>query len=91
MRVGAGLPPLEMHWRRAVLSSLTSSLGPEVNRGASGRETTFNIAYEDLKHGRDVLLFLMEPLTLKVCEDLLSGARFDCLKSESDVESLCTL
>ena len=84
MRVGAGLPPLEMHWRRAVLSSLTSSLGPEVNRGASGRETTFSIAYDDLKHGKDVIstvfLFLLEPLTLKVCDDLLSEARFDRFK-----------
>ena len=84
MRVGAGLPPLEMHWRRAVLSSLTSSLGPEVNRGDSGRETTFSIAYDDLKHGKDVmstlLLFLMEPLTLKACEDLLSEAQFECCK-----------
>ena len=82
--MGAGLPPLEMHWRRAVLSSLTSSLGPEVNRGDSGRETTFSIAYEDLKHGKDVrnivLLFLLEPLTLKVCEDLLSEAQFECFK-----------
>ena len=79
--MGAGLPPLEMHWRRAVLSSLTSSLGPEVNRGDSGRETTFSIAYDDLEHGKDVmstlLLFLMQPLTLKVCEDLLSEAQFD--------------
>ena len=39
-----------MHWSRAVLSSLTSSLGPEVSSGASGGETTLRIAYDDLRY-----------------------------------------
>ena len=41
---GAGVPPLEIHWTRAVLASFTVSAGPEVRRGGSGRERTVRVA-----------------------------------------------
>ena len=41
---GAGLPPLEMHWTRAVVASFTARAGPEVRRGGSGSEVTTRLA-----------------------------------------------
>ena len=41
---GAGVPPLEIHWTRAVLASFTVSAGPEVRRGGSGSERTVRVA-----------------------------------------------